>query len=197
MNFSESAFRIYFRRMYPQLAFYAARLVGEEDVDDLLQEAFLELWTHQEQVEDEAHCKSYLYRVIYTRALNVIKHRKVTRKYQSTMKDVDLKRLEYYEPAENSVAERVEDGELQAMIEEAINELPEKGRQVFIMSYLNGMRSKEIAYIMGISVRTVDVHIYRALKFLRSRLSKYHFLLLIFLPPACKLFSKLSCNILG
>ena len=78
MEFSEAQFRRYFRQMYPQLAFYAVRLVGEDDADDILQEAFIELWNRRVQRENENHCKSFLYRVMYTRAWNVIKHSKVT-----------------------------------------------------------------------------------------------------------------------
>jgi len=192
MDFSEATFRNYFRQMYPQLAFYAVRLVGDDDAEDILQEAFIELWNHQQQIDSESHCKSFLYRVIYTRALNVIKHRKVTLDYTAAVKDVELKRLGYYDPADSYDTTYLERTELHAVIEAAINELPDKGRQIFMMSYVHGMRSKEIAHVMGISVRTVEVHIYRSLKFLRSRLAKQP-LLTFFIMSLCKLFASLSC----
>ena len=193
MDFSEAQFRKYFRQMYPQLAFYAVRLVGDDDADDILQEAFIELWNHQQQMENEAHCKSFLYRVIYTRALNVIKHRKVTQDYSAAVKDVEIKRLGYYDPADSYDPSRIDDDDLRAVVDAAIDELPDKGRQIFIMSYVHGMHNKDIANVMGISVRTVEVHIYRALKFLRSRLSNQP-LLTFFVCYVVSCLHGYSCN---
>ena len=193
MEFSEAQFRKYFRQMYPQLAFYAVRLVGADDADDILQEAFIELWNHQQQMESEIHCKSFLYRVIYTRALNIIKHRKVTQDYSAAVKDVEIKRLGYYDPADSYDPSHLEDVDLHAIIDAAINELPDRGRQIFIMSYVHGMPNKDIANIMGISVRTVEVHIYRALKFLRSRLANQP-LLTFFLCYVVSCLCGYSCN---
>ena len=72
------------------IAAVGGEMVGDDDAEDILQEAFIELWNHQEQLDSESHCKSFLYRVIYTRALNVIKHRKVTKDYTAAVKDVEL-----------------------------------------------------------------------------------------------------------
>jgi RNA polymerase sigma-70 factor (ECF subfamily) len=196
MDFSEAQFRRYFRQMYPQLAFYAVRLVGEDDADDILQEAFIELWNRRAQIESEKHCKSFLYRVIYTRALNVIKHRKVTQDYTAAVKDVELKRLGYYDPADSYDPSQIEDVDVNAVVDAAIDELPAKGRQIFIMSYIHGMSNKDIANIMGISVRTVEVHIYRALKFLRSRLANQPFLT-FFVYSVVSCLCGDSCNMFG
>ncbi|MDE5554894.1 MAG: sigma-70 family RNA polymerase sigma factor, partial [Muribaculaceae bacterium] len=60
--------------------------------------------------------------------------------------------------------------EIHQGLRDALAELPEKCRQVFVLSYVNNLKSKEIAEVMNISVRTVEAHIYKALKLLRSRL---------------------------
>lgn len=73
----------------------------------------------------------------------------------------------------------VENGELRTKIQSAIAELPEKCREVFILSYINGLKNKEIAEAMNVSVRTVDAHVYKALHFLREKL-KYLLIFIIY-----------------
>ncbi|MDE5919903.1 MAG: sigma-70 family RNA polymerase sigma factor, partial [Duncaniella sp.] len=55
-------------------------------------------------------------------------------------------------------------------IKKALSELPDKCREVFVLSYIKGLKSKDIAEAMNVSVRTVETHIYKALRILRSRL---------------------------
>lgn len=77
---------------------------------------------------------------------------------------------------------RIENRELRQEIFQAINGLPEKCREVFKLSYLYDMKNKDIADTLSISLRTVEAHMYKALKILRERLSHLHgyLLLLVF-----------------
>ena len=68
-----------------------------------------------------------------------------------------------------------------AFIRQSINGLPDKCKMVFKLSYLHDMKNKEIAETMGISLRTVEAHMYKALKFLRERLGYLNFMLALFL----------------
>ena len=76
-----------------------------------------------------------------------------------------------------------------------INELPDKCKEVFKLSYLHEMKNKEIADVLGISLRTVEAHMYKALKFffLRERLSHLLLSLIIFFSKTAKCFYKLNC----
>lgn len=64
----------------------------------------------------------------------------------------------------------MENMELRRKINQAIGELPDKCREIFVLSYLKDMKNSEIALMMNVSVRTVEAHIYKALKSLRARL---------------------------
>lgn len=169
---TEKDFRTYFRDLYPQLTRYAARLLGDSDVDDVLQGSFLELWNRRTDILEPAHVKSFVYRSVYTHALNVIKHRQVVRKYSDAVIEMENRRLDSLDPNNSEVLQKLRNDELQQRIDLAINELPPKSRQVFVMSYLHGLKNKEIAEVMNVSVRTVDAHIYNALRQLRSKLDK-------------------------
>ena len=134
MILPEQRFRQIFRALYPSLSFYATRLVHDDEAEDIVQEAFMELW----------------------------KRREVTQF-----------KLDYYNPEANDVMGYIEGLETRKQINDAIGDLPAKCREVFILSYQHDKKNKEIAEQLGISIRTVEVHLYKAVKALRTRL-KHH-----------------------
>ena len=89
----------------------------------------------------------------------------------------------------NEVIKKIENQELRQEIFEAINELPDKCKEVFKLSYLHDMKNKEIADTLGISLRTVEAHMYKALKFLRERLSHLLLSLIIFSAKLLSVFT--------
>ena len=165
-------YKALFRKYYPSLIFYATRLIGEEEAEDVVQDVFIEIG---DQIQ------AFLYRAVYTRALNVLKHRNVEDGYCAAMEEINQRRAEFYQPDNNEVIRRIEDRELRKEIYNAINELPDKCKEVFKLSYLHEMKNKEIADVLGISLRTVEAHMYKALKYLRSRLDPLWIILFLFL----------------
>ena len=166
-------YRQLFRKYYANLLFYAARMVGEEDAEDVVQEVFVELWHRRDSVTVGEQIQAFLYRAVYTRALNLLKHRDIKNSYEAAMQEVYNKRALFYQPDDNDVLKRIEDRELRKHIVSAIDELPEKCKLVFKLSYLHNMKNKDIAEAMDVSLRTVEAHMYKALRFLRSRLEGY------------------------
>ncbi|MDR0891373.1 MAG: RNA polymerase sigma-70 factor [Mediterranea sp.] len=176
----QQTYKELFRKYYPALLFYATRLVGGETAEDVVQEVFVELWKRQDTLEIGPQIQAYLYRSVYTRALNVLKHRSIEGEYSAMQEEINRSRAEYYQPDHNDVIRRIENQELRQEINAAINELPEKCREVFKLSYLHDMRNKEIADTLCVSLRTVEAHIYKALKFLRGRLGHLYLLFFLF-----------------
>ena len=174
-------YKALFRRYYPSLIFYATRLVGEEEAEDVVQDVFVELWKRKDSIEIGEQIQAFLYRAVYTRALNVLKHRNVEDGYCAAMEEINRRRAEFYQPDNNEVIRKIEDRELRKEIHDAINELPDKCKEAFKLSYLHDMKNKEIADVLGVSLRTVEAHMYKALKFLRNRLGHLWFILLLFL----------------
>jgi RNA polymerase sigma-70 factor (ECF subfamily) len=175
---SEETYKILFRKYYSSLLFYTIRLIGDEEAEDLIQDVFVELWMKKDTMTMDNGIQSYLYKAVYTRALNVLKHRSVKDRHAATTEEIDRKRMEYYLPYEqNETIKRIEDRELRAKIREAIDQLPGKCKAVFKLSYLHDMKNKEIADTLGISLRTVEAHIYKALRMLRASLEHVRMLL--------------------
>lgn len=154
--------------------------MGEEDAEDVVQDVFIELWKRQDDVRVGDEIRAFLYRSVYTRALNVLKHRRVVGEYAELMAEIHQKRMEYYQPDNNEVINRIEDAELHRSLVQAIDEPPDKCRAIFRLSYLHDMKNKEIADAMELSIRTVEAHMYKALKFLRERLGNNLRMFLVF-----------------
>lgn len=185
----DDEFKALFRRYYANLKFYATRLVGGDDAEDIVQEVFVDLWHRREMVVVGDQIQAFLYRAVYTRALNVLKHRDVVGEYETLMADIGRERAAYYAPDNNEIISRIENQELRQRLTEAISELPEKCQMVFKLSYLHDMKNKQIADIMGVSLRTVEAHMYKALKILRDKLGGVNELLLLILAACTKYFS--------
>lgn len=174
----DQTFEDLFGQYYPMLLAYAKGLVGD-DAEDIVEDVFVELWQHQDRMEVGQCIQAWLYRAVYTRSLNVLKHRHVTASYLSAVESINYQRmshLDLYSPQEY-----VENEDLRVRLDEAIGELPEKCREVFRLSYMFGMRNREIAEALDISVKTVEAHMYKALKHLRERLRDARNVLLLVL----------------
>jgi len=174
----DDVFRNLFRQYYPLLYTYAKSLIGEDEAEDVVEDVFAELWNRQDRMELGDHIQSWLYRSVYNRSLNVLKHRNVTSNYIALTEELNRQRMAYIDLY--SPQRYLENQNLHEMLDAAIAELPEKCGEVFKLSYLGNMKNSEIAEALGISVKTVEAHMYKALKHLRMRLQGARNLLAFF-----------------
>jgi RNA polymerase sigma-70 factor (ECF subfamily) len=171
----EATFDGWFRLWYEPLVRYAASMT-EGDVDeaeDIVQQVFAKVWEQRSQLEVEFSIKAYLYKMVHNRALNRIRHHHTRQQYTDhrlrVMSDV-------YETAPDHG-----DSELQMQYKKILQALPAQCRQVFELSRFEELKYREIADQLGISVKTVETHISKALKTLRQELSEYLISLIIFI----------------
>src|SRR3712207_6777962 len=128
---TENEFRQCFREYYPMLARYAMRLTGNNDNEDILQDAFVELWHRHDDIADKDYAKSFVYRCVYTRVLNDLKHQLVKKNYWKAVVDMETNRLASLDPDKNDVIGQLHNEELGDKIHAAISELPPKARKAF------------------------------------------------------------------
>lgn len=165
---NDAAYRLLFERYYSRLFLYARRIVGEEGADDVVLDVFVDIWKRFGEIDTGDNIEGYLYRAVYRRGLNYLRDH--TNRDMSALEEISRMRLDAY-TAEAANGERdMENKDLYRQIMQAVDELPEKCREVFILSYLHDMKNAEIAQVLGISQRTVEAHMYKALKYLRERL---------------------------
>lgn len=175
----ELAFEKVFKADYNRIVGFCQQFIGDKDkAKSLSQEAFVKLWLNRGKVESVNGIRSFLYTSAKTDCLNYIRHKKVINNYED--KQLQLKEGEINgEILESFDFNQLEFTELESLINQSISELPEKCRQVFMMSRLEGKKNSEIAIELDISVKSVEANVTRALKTLRIKLSEYLPLILV------------------
>jgi len=172
-NGDKKAFEKLFREYYDSTCRYVIRVIRDQDTtEEIVQSTFVNLWEKREMLRSDISFRSYLFRAAYNTALNYIKHQKVVARHVASKQD----RIE--EVKRNFVSHQP-DFELQKRIDHAVGELPPQCQRVFRLSREEGLKYHEIAEELGISKKTVEVHMGKALKILRENLGDY---LTIFLP---------------
>ena len=169
------AFNELYRQYYPSLRSYAELFLDEEESEDVVQDVFLNVWLRKEGLDDFQSLQGYLLRSVYNSSLNILKKKGRSNDYRSVYEqEIEEIGYKYYDPDANDVIRKLYNLDLRAEINAAINSLPARCREVFTLSYLHDMPSKEISLQLGISLSTVDNHFYSALKLLREKL-KIHY----------------------
>ncbi len=138
-----------------------SRAVAEEIVQDVM----LELWRRRETLAPDTSPQAYLFQSTRNRALNHVRHERVERKVEPIIidrSDVDA----------SAPSELVED-EIEVALRRAVSELPERCREVFELSRTAGLKYSEIAAVLGISVKTVEAQMGKALRSLRVKLAQW------------------------
>ena len=135
--------------------------------EDVAQEIFAELWQKREHLVIHTSLAAYLRRMAVTRSLNYIRDNQ--RHQWDELEPVDTAIT--HGVANPDVIEHMEEAELKQIIDQAIGQLPEKCRIVFLMSRMEEMSYAEIASALGISLKTVENQIGKALKLLRQQLA--------------------------
>lgn len=169
----ELAFEKIFHANYNRITGFCNQFVYDTDkAKSIAQEVFLNLWLNRQKVESINGIRAFLYTYAKSSCLNYIRHRKIVRKYEDSHlqeREDDLNRVILESFDFNSL----EFTELESLIQKAINDLPEKCRQVFVMSRFEGKMNKEISEELNISVKAVEANMTRALKTLRADLAEY------------------------
>jgi RNA polymerase sigma-70 factor (ECF subfamily) len=170
----DKAMETLFRCYYKRLCTYANTLVNDSDEsEEIVQQVFVQMWEKRETMEITTSVQSYLFRAVRNNSLNRIKHEKVRRIYADEVNALSGNS----EPAATMTFQN----ELQMQIHSAIESLPEQCRLIFKLSRFEELKYAEIADQLGISVKTVENQMGKALRIMRDKLKDYLLVLAIFL----------------
>lgn len=164
----EAAFAHVFREYYAALLNYASRLLRDaEEANDMVQDTFCRLYERRASLHAGIDLKPYLYKSVYNGCMNAIKHRRVAQEYVNK----ELEEFYFSRVVETPEAElALRDEELRRAVDHAVQTLPERCREVFVLSKVDGLSNKEIADKLQISVKTVENQMTTALSKLRKEL---------------------------
>ena len=142
----EQEYNLLFKRLYPGLMFYANRFLDEDEAEDVVQDAFVELWEKRNEIDLGDSIHTFMYRSVYFKAINIIRHKNVENNYSQSLIDIYQKKIDYFHPDENDTIRKMESNEINKEIFSVIESLPEKCKEVFKLSYLNDMIKKLLNY---------------------------------------------------
>ena len=172
-NGDEKAMESLFRTYYQRLCNYANTLLNDQDEsEESVQQVFVTLWEKRQSMEITSSLQSYLFRSVRNTCLNKIKYSKVRKSYAEEVTALSS----HAEPANEITFQN----ELQKRIHEAVESLPDQCRLVFKLNRFEELKYKEIAEQLGISIKTVENHMGKALKIMREKLKDYLVLWLLF-----------------
>ena len=172
---SIAEFESIFKNHYQELCAYANSFMEDVDAaEEIVQDLFVRFWEQRDTKEITTSIRAYFYTSVRNACLNQIKHLKIKEKY---------KQEQERELTFNTTHDQqdLEINELDQKIHQAINDLPEGRRKIFILSRFEGLKYQEIADKLNISIKTVENQMGEALKFLRIQLKDFIVTLLIFI----------------
>ena len=161
----KAAFEEIFRSYFTPLCSFAQKFVQDiDEAKDIVHNVFVNLWNRRDEVDMETSLKSYLFQGVHNRSLNYIRDTKKLVQFDAPQNEAELGLyLDAKDHLESSEAER--------RINQALDNLPDKCKEIFLMNRFDGLKYQEIAEKLNISVKTVETQMSRALKTLRERLS--------------------------
>lgn len=162
---NEKVFDYLFHLYYSSLVVFCEKMVSDRDVaEDIVQGFFVSLWLNSNDIQINQSIKSYFFTSVRNRSFDHLRHQKV--------KDKAEKRL-LEEGKTHDDHNFMLETELRQYIDKALDKLPPVCREVFVMNRFEGLRPAEIAEKKGISVRTVEGHIGKALKIMKTELEQF------------------------
>jgi RNA polymerase sigma-70 factor, ECF subfamily len=166
-----SDFEKLFRAEFKGLCFFAQKYVKDHDTSrEIVQDSFLSLWEKRATVDAGRSVKSYLITVIHNKCHNYLRD---NRKFDTNLLQIEnLLELSAITDTDSMVTQ-----ELHNAIHSAIEELPEKCRNIFLLNRYDNLKYQEIADKLEISVKTVEAQMSKALQHMRIRLAGYMIIL--------------------
>lgn len=167
---SDKAFRYLYDKYASTLRYFSAKYVDDDaTIEDVVQDAFLNLWEKRNEFKTESTIKAYLYKIVRSFSVDTIRRRNIANRYAEKIV-LEKEDQEFF-------LENIVESEVFQMIQTVFNELSPSCREVYQLS-LHGKSHEEISQLLDISINTVKKHKNNANHYMRERLK--HVLSLLF-----------------
>lgn len=166
------AFEQLFRAYHAPLCLYAISITGRKEVaEEIVQELFYTLWKERESLNILRSIKSYLYGAVRNQSLQYCEHHLVRERHREKVLSA---------PTDSPAVtphEQLEYSELKTIIDRTLARLPDRRRQIFAMHRFEGLKYKEIADRLSLSVKTIEAEMTKTYQLLRKEIEKYTYLI--------------------
>ncbi len=176
-NGDQAAFTVLYERFYRQVLQFARRYTDEAEAQDITADAFVHLWRKREQFTHIKAVSTFLFVITRNRCYDLIRHKKVKTRHEN-----ELRAMMDDHYCNDFFLEQVR-LELVKLLRSEIEKLPEKMREVLLLSFREGLKPAQIAEKLNISVKTVSNQKLSAIKILKSALHQYPLELMLLLFP--------------
>jgi RNA polymerase sigma-70 factor (family 1) len=174
----EKIYLSYYSRMK---RFAQEYVIREEDAENIVQDLFLDLWEQNIELLSHSNLFAYLFTSVKNRCIDFLRHKTIVQNTAQKLQDDYTKALQIkFQSLEAFDEQLFSEPDIETIIQNAIESLPERCREIFILSKIEGKKQKEIARELNISVNTVENQMAIAYKKLKEILKDY-IPLLIFL----------------
>lgn len=161
------AFEMLFRKYYKNLCQWACRYLQDADSsEEVVQDLFYHLWRDRAGLNIRVSVKSYLYRAVSNNCKMILKK-------QSRRSAIEAELAREPQPAQAQPADVLEISKIREVVNKTLEDLPERPATVFRMSRYEGLKYREIAEKLSISVKTVEANMGKALEMFRKNLQEY------------------------
>lgn len=165
-NDDKGAFKSLYSRYWNRIYHFSLKYLHNiEEAEDIVQTVFLNLWINRKTLDENQDIKSYIFKSAVNHVYNNIKRKCIRSRYAETTSQRGMS-------ASDETFEMIVAHDLHIYVNSIIENLPEKQKEIFKLSRVHHLTNEEIGQKLGISVRTVENHLYRALKFLKERLQE-------------------------
>lgn len=173
-NGNESAYRFLYKTYYAELCGYIMALGGNRTMaQDTVQQTFIKLWDRRDKLSIKYSLKGYIFRMAYNQYMDTQKKRKKELNLLEELKHEMV--IDFVEASHDDFDTKIK------LLEVEINRLPEQCKNVFLLGKREGLKYKEIAKKLGISIKTVEIHMSKAHKRLRKKLKAKFKVLVLFI----------------
>jgi RNA polymerase sigma-70 factor (family 1) len=161
-----SAYKLLFDTYYIWLCNYVCSLCNDPELaEDLAQETMIKFWEKRKKIIVKTSLKNYLFRICHNEFLQHIRKKKIKVDFLDQVRWDVLTAV--YEEEKTPESNRIE------ILNKLIDQLPPRCKEVFILNKLERRKYKEIANDLGISIKTVENHMSKALSFLREHATSF------------------------
>jgi RNA polymerase sigma-70 factor (ECF subfamily) len=147
---------------------------NEMDAEDIVMESFMSFWEKRNEIKTITNIYAYILSIVKNKALNYLEHQQIVYQTYENIKAHEERELNFrISTLRECNPEDLFSEDIQAIIEKTLRSLSEQKVKIFNLSRIENKSNKEIAEILGISVKTVEFHITEILKILRKNLKDY------------------------
>jgi RNA polymerase sigma-70 factor (ECF subfamily) len=161
------AFELLYQQYHARLYNFCLSIIRNKlDAEGMVQDVFIAVWENREKLDESKSFSGFIFSISKNKALNRIK--------QNLSRKVYLEYMQMENQAQNYMASDIESRELMDYLLKTIQELPDKTKQIFLLSRNEGLTYKQIASKLDVTENVVDHEIRKSLKYIKEKLSDFH-----------------------